>query len=704
LFKYYDDPELRIYTALINTMIILPFIMAFTPAGFLSDKFPKHWIIRASAFLAIPITALITLCYYMGWFWPAFWLTFVLALQSALYSPAKFGYIRELVGKEKIAPANSVVQAVTIVAILSGTLVYTLIFEALLTGQNFNSLGAILELVKYAGFVLIIGSIIEFYLSFRLPLKRPYDAVLRFEIKHYVRGGYLTQNLSSAWSHQGIWLSIIGLSVFWAVNQVGLVTFAAYLKEAVGETDTRVANGLMALSGIGIILGALFAGKVSKNYIETGIIPLGALGMFLCLFFIPFLTDRWLLGLLFTVYGFCGGLFVVPLNSLVQYHSKDNEGGTMIAARNFIENIFMLSFLGASIMIAHSGISSAHVFFMLAAVVLVGAIYAVLKLPQSLIRYVVRGILNQRYQVQVLGMEHIPVRGGILLLGNHVSWLDWAMLQIACPRPIRFVMARVYYEKWYIRRLLNLFQVIPIGASGSKDALEAVRNALLAGEAVALFPEGHISHNGHLSVFKSGFERAIQGTEAVIVPFYLRGLWGSRFSYRNSKYREAARGSSTRHITVGFGAPLEAASSAVSVKQAVLATALHTWDEYVKTLEPIAVTFVRVAKGNMRRLAVLEAHNDFTYARLLTATLAFSKALKHPLAQQQRVGVLLPSSAGAVLADMAILMQGKTLVNLNYTAPLEVVVNAVQQAQIKTVLTSRVFLKNWSSAALICTR
>jgi acyl-[acyl-carrier-protein]-phospholipid O-acyltransferase / long-chain-fatty-acid--[acyl-carrier-protein] ligase len=700
LFKYYHDPELRIYTALINAMILLPFIMAFTPAGFISDKFPKHWIIRASAFLAVPITALITLCYYLGWFWPAFWLTFILALQSALYSPAKFGYIRELVGKENLAPGNSVVQAVSIVAILSGTIVYTVIFEALLAGHHYTSMGEILEIIKYAGFLLIIGSIVEFYLSFRLPLKRAYDKALRFEWGHYARAGYLKHNLNSAWTHQGIWLSIIGLSVFWAVNQVALVTFPAYLKEVVGETDTRVANGLMALSGIGIVLGAIFAGKVSKNYIETGIIPLGALGMFLGLFCIPFLTDIWLLGILFMAYGFCGGLFVVPLNSLIQYHAKDNEGGTMIAARNFIENIFMLTFLGLSIGIAYVGIASKQVFFMLSLVVLIGAVYAVLKLPQSLIRYVITGILNRRYRVQVTGMENIPTRGGVLLLGNHVSWLDWAMLQIACPRPIRFVMARVYYEKWYIKWLLDLFKVIPIAGSASKDALESVRDALLDGEVVALFPEGHISHNGHLSVFKSGFARAVQGTDAAIVPFYLRGLWGSRFSYVNSKYREASRGGDIRHISVGFGAPLPSTSSTVVVKQAVLATALHTWEEYIATLAPLPVTFVRVAKGNLRRLAVLEARNDFTYARLLTAAIAFRGVLQTRLAGQQNIGVLLPASAGAVLADMAVLMLGKTIVNLNYTAPLAVVAASARQAGIQTILTSRLFLKKLEQRGL----
>jgi acyl-[acyl-carrier-protein]-phospholipid O-acyltransferase/long-chain-fatty-acid--[acyl-carrier-protein] ligase len=46
--------------------------------------------------VAVGITLGITACYYLGLFWPAFVMTFVLALQSAIYSPSKFGYIKEL--------------------------------------------------------------------------------------------------------------------------------------------------------------------------------------------------------------------------------------------------------------------------------------------------------------------------------------------------------------------------------------------------------------------------------------------------------------------------------------------------------------------------------------------------------------------------------------------------------------------------------
>jgi acyl-[acyl-carrier-protein]-phospholipid O-acyltransferase/long-chain-fatty-acid--[acyl-carrier-protein] ligase len=691
LFKHLEGTELRVYTAIIQAMILLPFIMTFTPAGFLSDKFPKNLIIKVAAITALPITILITWCYYIGAFWPAFWLTFILALQSAFYSPAKYGFIRELVGKNNLAPANSAVQAITIVAILSGTLVYSFFFEHLFS-TNAQSMGEILQSVKYVGFILIGGTLIEVILAFRLPQKLQTNIQLHFDVSKYLRMRYLRDNLKSVWSHQGIWLSIIGLSVFFAINQVLLATFGAHLKDVIGEEDTRIVNGIMALGGIGIVFGAIFVGKVSKNYIETGIVPLGALGICISLIILPFLTNIYSLAVLFTIYGFFGGLFIVPLNALIQYYAKEGEIGTILAGNNFVQNIFMLLFLVASIGLASIQFSNQSVIYILAAVTFVGTLYAIAQLPQSFIRYIIKGMLKRRYQVQVVDMNNIPSRGGVLLLGNHVSWLDWAMLQIASPRQIRFVMFRAYYEKWYLKWFLNLFHVIPIGTAGSKQALEQVRDSLTQGEIVALFPEGHISHNGHLSIFKSGFERAVKETNAVIVPFYLRGLWGTLSSYATRKYRSSTGNSGQRRITVGFGKALPATATAGEVKQAVLETSIHTWQEYVNSLEPLPISFLRTAKAQSSQVCLMEAKTELTYGRLLTAALVFSQKLKPIMSDQQNIGILLPASAGAMIANMAVFINGKTVVNLNYTAPTTVVGACMEKAEIKTVLTSQLFL------------
>lgn len=68
IFKIYDDAAQVGLTAIVNALILLPFILLFTPAGYLSDRFAKPGIMRWSAFSAVIVTLLITLSYYQGWF------------------------------------------------------------------------------------------------------------------------------------------------------------------------------------------------------------------------------------------------------------------------------------------------------------------------------------------------------------------------------------------------------------------------------------------------------------------------------------------------------------------------------------------------------------------------------------------------------------------------------------------------------------
>ena len=283
VFKYYSGTEQIVLTAIINALILLPFVMLFTPAGFLSDKYPKNKVIKIASISAIGLTLLIAVSYYSGWFTFAFILTFLLAMQSALYSPAKYGYIKELVGKENIAVGNSFVQAVTIVAILSGVFVFSLLFEWLLS-PAFASLSDILTSVAPLGLLLVAITVLETLLTFSLPTKKETDATLTFDRMRYLKGQYLKENFRCAKNNDVIWLCILGLSVFWGINQVVLASFGAYLKETAHVTNTVVAQGLLAFGGVGVVMGSLFAGKVSRRYIETGIIPIGAAGITLLLF------------------------------------------------------------------------------------------------------------------------------------------------------------------------------------------------------------------------------------------------------------------------------------------------------------------------------------------------------------------------------------------------------------------------------------
>ena len=254
VYKVYESQELITFTAIVNALILLPFIMFMSPAGFCADKFCKVRVMRLSAWAAVCLTLMITLFYYLGWFWPAFIMTFLLALQSAFYSPAKYGYIKELTGKENLASANGLVQATTTIAILAGIFVFTMMFEGFLTTDQFSSQGEVLMQIAPVGFALVAFSIIELVLAYRLPTTGHAHSEMQFDLNSYTRGSYLRDNLTVVLNREVIFLSIIGLAVFWSISQVMLAAFPAYAKETLSILDTRPVQGAMACAGIGIVL------------------------------------------------------------------------------------------------------------------------------------------------------------------------------------------------------------------------------------------------------------------------------------------------------------------------------------------------------------------------------------------------------------------------------------------------------------------
>ncbi len=693
IFKNYDGSELIVLSSIVNALILLPFILLFTPTGYISDKYPKSKIMRISAWVAVGITLLITFSYYQGWFWVAFGMTFLLALQSAFYSPAKYGYVKELVGDRRLTQANGLLQAVTTTGILLGTFFFSLFFEKIIKGFEITDKDSLIELVAPLGWVLVLLTIFELFLAYRLPQTTKTKEKMYFRWDDYLHGRTQARNIRLVKRHPYIWLSILGLAVFWAISQVLLASYPAYAKEFLGITNTAVVQGLMAFAGLGIMVGSITAGRVSRNHIETGLVPIGAVGVTIALIFIRVFDSSIMQALNFFFLGIMGGFFVVPLNSLMQYHTKNSQLGRVLASNNLIQFSIMLLFLITTSLLAYWKIGSTVILGGLFVVALIGSIYTILKIPESLLRFVIARIFSARYRMKVLGFEDLPHSGGVLLLGNHISWVDWALVQIASPRPLNFVIERGYYERWYLKGILKLFGAIPIASGASGASLETINGLLKDGKAVCLFPEGTISRTGQLSEFKRGYQRAIEGSGAKIVPFYLHGLWGSRFSRSSGFLKEARQSGFKRDIIVAFGKPMPTETTPDELKRRVFDLSFTSWQAYSKTLDTIPVSWLKTAKRMSFQMAATDIIGEpVSHHKFITAVFAFSSliAKKSP---EQNIGLLVPASVGGAITNMAVLSLGKTAVNLNFTSSPEAIQGSVKSAEIKTVYTSKKFIR-----------
>tara|TARA_R110000824_G_scaffold401791_1_gene616505 strand:- start:19996 stop:23181 length:3186 start_codon:yes stop_codon:yes gene_type:complete len=702
IFKSYDGETQVVLTALVNGLILLPFILLFSPAGHVADSYPKVRILRVSAWIAVTVSLGITAAYYQGWFWLAFAMTLLLAIQSAFYSPAKYGLVKGLFGKPRLAEANGLIQAITIAAILAGTVVFTALFETWVSSDK-QTPAQLLRQIAPLGWLLVLNSVIQIITLYRLPLDETTRSGTPLTWQRYLKGTALKDNLRIIARQPVLRLSIIGLATFWSVGQVLLAAFPAYAKDALNVDNTLVLQGILAASGIGIALGSLLASKLSHNRIETGLIPVGAIGVAVGLWCLPLLTTPASQAVNFVFIGIMGGLFIVPLNALIQFHAADKELGTVLAANNWFQNIAMLSFLVLTALFALAGVDSHYLLLLIATVAMVGGGYTIFKLPQSLVRFLLSFLLTRRYRVDVHGLENLPAQGGVLLLGNHISWVDWAMVQIASPRPVRFVMLKSVYQRWYLRWFFKALGCIPIErGSGAEQALADVASQLNAGEVVCLFPEGAISRTGQLGEFRRGYERAcdMANPDVKIVPFYLRGLWGSQFSRSSSKLKEMRNAPLHRSVIVAFGKPLPKDTPADVLKRRIFEQATRSWQRAMDELPTLPNAWIQTVKRRPSDLALADTlGSPLNASQALSASLLLAKRLRK-LNPGQNVGLLLPTSSTGVIANMATLLAGKTVVNLNYTAPQEVLASALSQAEIAVVFTSQRFVKKLEKSGL----
>ena len=275
------------------------------------------------------------------------------------------------------------------------------------------------------------------------------------------------------------------------------------------------------------------------------------------------------------------------------------------------------------------------------------------------------------YRVRASGVEQIPARGGGLLVANHLSYVDVVVLQLACPRPIRFVgHAGFLRGHAFFAWVFRLTGTIPASASDALAATRRTVRALAAGELVCVFPEGGISRTGQLMGLRRGFEIMARQAGVPVIPVAHDGLWGSVFSFAGNKYLWKSPRLRRTPVFVAFGAPLPPdEASAATVRRALLDLGAAAFAERPVLRRHLGRECVRALAKTPGRVVVIDrtaGRRVMTAAQLLAVAIALSRRIAATI-PERRVGIVLPPGAGAFIANLAVLCAGKIPVNLNFT-------------------------------------
>src|ERR1700686_1745509 len=173
------------------------------------------------------------------------------------------------------------------------------------------------------------------------------------------------------------------------------------------------------------------------------------------------------------------------------------------------------------------------------------------------LRIIASSLLRCFYRVTTLGLEHLPA-GGVLFLPKHITWVDAIVLQVAGPRPIRYIVDEEFYYKPLLKPFLRLVRCIPIDTRRSRSAIRAATEKIAEGEVVCLFPEGQLERAGTLLRLRRGYELIAHNANAKAVRVGLDQLWGSIFSFQGGRFFTKLPKRIPYRVTVAFGKPLAA--------------------------------------------------------------------------------------------------------------------------------------------------
>ncbi len=300
------------------------------------------------------------------------------------------------------------------------------------------------------------------------------------------------------------------------------------------------------------------------------------------------------------------------------------------------------------------------------------------------------GIARVIYRVTATGREDLP-KEGFLLLPNHITWVDAIVLQLACPRPIRFIIDATYYHHRFLNPFLRLAGCIPITSRRAKDAMRGAAEKLRAGEIVCLFPEGQLSRSGSLLRLRRGYEIIARQADAPIVPVWLDQLWGSIFSFQGGRFFTKWPRRIPFPVSVAFGRAIPAdAADIATVREELLKLGEACYSVRPVLNGHLAYACLRGLKRGPFRTAIIDGldHSTLASGKLLGVAIALARQLR-TRCPEQRIGIVLPPGKGGVVANVAVTLAGKIPVNLNFTSSRDSIESAKAQASLRTIISAR---------------
>lgn len=685
-----------IYSNIIAGVFILPYFLFSALAGALADKYNRAYMTRilkctelllmigaGVVFATKSVPLLIIILFFMG-------------AQSTFFGPIKYALLPQFLKSDELIAGNAYVEASTYISIILGSV-----------------FGTILP-INVSIFVLLVCAIIGVVSSWKIPQAAGMQPDLKINCNIF---RLIAENLKFIKSHIIVYRTIIGATWFWVLGAFFLTQLFPLFSK-VFNTKQEVVTLFLVVFSVGVGCGSVLCNKLLKGEISIIYVPISAVGLSVCSFAVYLLSvgfntpseplgifeflllpRGFLMFICLFAFAFMGGMYIVPLNALMQKKAPQKFTASVIAGNNIINSLGMVAISIFAAVLMAFGFKITDLFLFVAIISAIVAFYICKLLPDALLRSVFCSVLNLFFHVKVDGLQNLRSAGSkVLIIANHVSLLDGVLVAAYLPRKITFAIDSNWGNKWYVKMFSGIVNFYPLNPANPM-AIRSLIDVVNKGKTVMIFPEGRISVTGSLMKIYEGAGVIAAKSGAKIVPIRIDGAQYSKFSYLEGVIKTQM----FPKIKLSVLPPCQLNLSddlTMRERRRITSLKLHDImaDMVYQTTEKNVPIFNSLLKaeniyGHKHQVALDIMKKTLTYSSFLLKTYVLGSAFHKAFEQEKNIGVLLPNSLAGVVSFFALQSVGKIPVMLNFSLGDKQFEACLKTVRLKKIITAHKFIE-----------
>ena len=709
LFKI-GGPDAEALITLAAAVFIAPYFFLSALGGEVADRYDKSVVAQRLKLAEIAIALIAVLGFALHSVPVLFVALFLFGVIAALFGPIKYGILPDHLARSELPAGNALVEGATFIAILLGTIV---------GGLAAKDGG---DPAKFA-VLMIVFSVMCWSASLFIPRTGEAAPNLVVQRNVLVSTGGLLKFLRE---DPRLWWGALVTSWFWLVGAVSLSLMPPLVKNVLGG-DEEVVTACLAIFSISIAIGSglaawLAAGRIILLPTVIGAVLLGLFAIDLgwstrgasaiphfAGFFALLGSWRGLrLAIDLAGLAIAGGLFIVPTFAAVQAWAGADRRARVVAGVNVLNAAFMTVSALAVALLQTAGMGTPSLFIMLGIGSLLVAIAVGRTMPASALSDALSILFRTLFRIEVKGIDNLNKVGpNVIIALNHVSFLDAGLAMSLRNRKPVFAIDVGIAKLWWVRPFVKLTNALPLDPT-KPMAVRSLIDAVKAGNALIIFPEGRITVTGSLMKVYDGAAMIADKADAEIVPVRIEGLEQTPFS-RLSKSQVRRKWFPKVKVTVlepvklTFDPELKGRKRRQAAGAALYGIMSDLVFRTTSTDRTVVEAVMEAADTHGRNRVAVEdpVTGALTYKRLLLGAAILGSKLTPFAPEGRAVGVMLPNANGAVVTVLGLMSAGRVPAMINFTAGAANILAACRAAQIGTILTSRTFVEKGKLTTLV---